>query len=115
MYFGSAGSFVIQNNIKFGSLYKKYKESNLAGYKCGDSMIYTYNIFFIIKKFLGNDAFTKFKDLFILYKPKLKYAKLNYGLDFEFSKSMIEIKKLLVCKIKIWNKKLMAFLQNALS
>ena len=48
MYFGSAGSFFIWNHNKHGSMYEKYKESNLVGYKNGNIMIYTYNIAFIV-------------------------------------------------------------------
>ena len=52
MYFLSAGSFFIWNKEKFGSLYEKYKQNNLVGYKVGDAMIYTHNIAFIVN--LGN-------------------------------------------------------------
>ena len=52
MYLPSAGSFFIWWKPKFGSLYDKYKESNLVGYKIGDAMIYTHNIAFIVN--LGN-------------------------------------------------------------
>ena len=48
MYFGSAGCFFISDHNKYGSMYKKYKESYLVSYKVGDIMIYTYNISFII-------------------------------------------------------------------
>ena len=48
MYFGSAGCFFIWNHNKHGSMYEKYKESNLVGYKNGNIMIYTYNIAFIV-------------------------------------------------------------------
>ena len=48
MYFPSAGCFFVWNKPKFGSLYEKYKESNLVSYKVGDAMIYTYNIAFIV-------------------------------------------------------------------
>ena len=52
MYFGSAGCFFVWNHHKYGSMYDKYKESNLVIYRVGDAMIYTYNIVFIIN--LGN-------------------------------------------------------------
>ena len=52
MYFGSAGSFFQWNYNKHGSIYEKYKESNLVSYRIGNSMIYTYNIAFIVN--LGN-------------------------------------------------------------
>ena len=52
MYFPSAGGFFVWFKPKFGSLYEKYKENNLVGYKIGDAMIYTHNIAFIVN--LGN-------------------------------------------------------------
>ena len=48
MYFGSAGSFFVWDHNKYGSMYEKYKESNLVSYKVGNIMIYTYNISFIV-------------------------------------------------------------------
>ncbi len=52
MYFPSAGCFFAWNKHKFGSLFEKYKECNLTSYRIGDTMVYTYNIGFIIN--LGN-------------------------------------------------------------
>ena len=52
MYFPSAGCFFVWMKPKHGSLYEKYKENNLVGYKVGDAMIYTHNIAFIVN--LGN-------------------------------------------------------------
>ena len=52
MYFPSAGCFFVWIKTKFGSLYEKYKESNLVSYRVGDAMIYTHNIAFIVN--LGN-------------------------------------------------------------
>jgi UDP-N-acetylmuramate dehydrogenase len=52
MYFGSAGCFFVWNHVKLGSMYEKYKENNLVGYRVGNAMIYTYNIAFIVN--LGN-------------------------------------------------------------
>ena len=52
MYFGSAGCFFVWNHAKYGSMYEKYKENNLVGYRVGNAMIYTYNIAFIVN--LGN-------------------------------------------------------------
>ena len=52
MYFPSAGCFFVWVKPKFGSLYERYKESNLIGYKVGDAMVYTHNIAFIVN--LGN-------------------------------------------------------------
>ena len=48
MYFGSAGCFFVWDHNKFGSMYEKYKESNLVSYKVGNIIIYTYNISFIV-------------------------------------------------------------------
>ena len=48
MYFGSVGCFFIWDHAKYGSMYDKYKESNLVGYKIGNVMIYTDNIAFIV-------------------------------------------------------------------
>ena len=42
MYFGSAGCFFVWAHEKHGSMYEKYKESNLVGYRVGNVMIYTY-------------------------------------------------------------------------
>ena len=52
MYFLSAGCFFIWEKQNFGSLYQKYKENNLVGYRVGDAMVYPYNIAFIVN--LGN-------------------------------------------------------------
>ena len=52
MYFPSARCFFIWNKSRFGSLYEKYKETNLVSYRIGNAMIYTYNIAFIVN--LGN-------------------------------------------------------------
>ena len=52
MYFLSAGCFFIWIKQNFGSLYQKYKENNLVGYRVGDAMVYPYNIAFIVN--LGN-------------------------------------------------------------
>jgi len=48
MYFGSVGCFFIWNHNKYGSIYEKYKKSNLLSYRVGNIMIYAYNITFII-------------------------------------------------------------------
>ena len=48
MYFGSAGCFFGWDHEKYGSMFEKYKESNLVGYRVGNVMIYTYNISFIV-------------------------------------------------------------------
>ena len=57
MYFGSAGCFFVWNHAKFGSMYEKYKENNLVGYRVGNAMIYAYNIAFIVN--LGNSNSNK--------------------------------------------------------
>ena len=48
IYFGSAGSFFAWNGRRHGSLFDKYKENNLVGYRVGNIMIYTFNISFIV-------------------------------------------------------------------
>ena len=48
MYFGSAGCFFVYDRNRYGSLYDKYKENNLVGYRVGNIMIYYYNISFIV-------------------------------------------------------------------
>ena len=52
MYFGSAGCFFVWDHGKHGSMFEKYRESNLVGYRIGNAMIYTFNIAFIVN--LGN-------------------------------------------------------------
>ena len=47
MYFGSAGCFFIWDR-RNGSLFKKYKENNLVGYRVGNIMLYTFNTAFIV-------------------------------------------------------------------
>lgn len=74
MYFLSAGSFFIWDRKKFGSLYKKYKENSLVGYKIGDAMIYTHNIAFIVN--LGK---AKSLDIYkiVLHVEKIMLTKYN--------------------------------------
>ena len=57
MYFGSAGCFFVWNHAILGSMYEKYKENNLVGYRVGNAMIYTYNIAFIVN--LGNSNYNE--------------------------------------------------------
>ena len=57
MYFGSEGCFFVWNHAKLGSMYEKYEENNLVGYRVGNAMIYTYNIAFIVN--LGNSNFNE--------------------------------------------------------
>ena len=56
MYFGSAGCFFVWDHKKHGSMYEKYKESNLVGYRVGNVMIYTYNIAFIVNLGKGTSS-----------------------------------------------------------
>ena len=56
MYFGSAGCFFIWDNTKYGSMYEKYKDSNLVSYRVGNIMIYTYNIAFIVNLGKGTSS-----------------------------------------------------------
>ena len=56
MYFGSAGCFFVWDHEKHGSMYEKYKESNLVGYRVGNVMIYTYNIAFIVNLGKGTSS-----------------------------------------------------------
>lgn len=78
MYFPSAGSFFIWWKPKFGSLYDKYKESNLVGYKIGDAMIYTHNIAFIVN--LGN---AKSSDVYKIVLHVEKTIKKNYNINIK--------------------------------
>ena len=56
MYFGSAGCFFVWNHKKHGSMYQKYKDSNLVSYRVGNIMIYTYNIAFIVNLGKGTSS-----------------------------------------------------------
>jgi len=78
MYFFSAGCFFIWFKPKFGSLYEKYKESNLVGYRVGDAMIYPYNIAFIVN--LGN---AKSSDVYEIVTVVEKIFKTKYGIDIK--------------------------------
>lgn len=75
MYFPSAGCFFVWIKPKHGSLYEKYKESNLVGYKVGDAMIYTYNIAFIVN--LGN---AKSSDVYEIVTHVEKIMKSKYNI-----------------------------------
>ena len=76
MYFPSAGCFFVWIKPKFGSLYEKYKESNLVSYKVGDAMIYTHNIAFIVN--LGND---KSSDVYEIVTHIEKIMKSKYNIE----------------------------------
>ena len=76
MYFPSAGCFFMWSKPKFGSLYSKYKENNLPGFRIGDAMIYTHNIAFIVN--LGN---AKSSDVYELSIHIEKIFKNKYNID----------------------------------
>ena len=78
MYFPSAGSFFMWNKSKYGSLYEKYKENNLVGYKVGDAMIYTFNIAFIVN--LGN---AKSSEVYGIVMNVEKIMKAKYNIDIK--------------------------------
>lgn len=80
MYFGSAGCFFIWNHDKYGSMYDKYKESNLVGYRIGNIMIYTYNIAFIIN--LGKGSANHVMDI-VSYIEKIMKDKYNIEIQRE--------------------------------
>ena len=75
MYFPSAGSFFVWNKKKNGSLFEKYNENNLVGYKIGDAMIYIHNIAFIVN--LGN---AKASDVFKICVHVQKVIKSKYNI-----------------------------------
>ena len=75
MYFPSAGSFFVWNKKKNGSLFEKYNENNLVGYKIGDAMIYIRNIAFIVN--LGN---AKASDVFKICVHVQKVIKSKYNI-----------------------------------
>ena len=76
MYFPSAGCFFVWIKVKFGSLFEKYKESNLVGYRVGDAMIYTHNIAFIVN--LGN---AKSSEVYELVTHIEKVMKTKYNIE----------------------------------
>ena len=78
MYFPSAGCFFVWNKPKFGSLFEKYKECNLVGYKIGDAMIYTYNIAFIVN--LGN---AKSSEVYEIVNHIEKIIKSKYNIEIK--------------------------------
>jgi UDP-N-acetylmuramate dehydrogenase len=80
MYFGSAGSFFIWHKDKNGSLYEKYKECNLVGYRIGDIMIYTYNIAFIVN--LGKGTASQVMDI-VTHVEKIMKDKYNIEIQRE--------------------------------
>ena len=80
MYFGSAGCFFIWNHTENGSLYSKYKESNLVGYRIGNIMIYTYNISFIVN--LGKGTASQVMEI-VEYITKIIKEKYNIEIKKE--------------------------------
>ena len=80
MYFGSAGCFFIWNHTENGSLYKKYKESNLVSYRVGNIMIYTYNISFIVN--LGKGTASEVIEI-VEYITKIMKEKYNIEMKRE--------------------------------
>lgn len=80
MYFGSAGCFFVWNHNKYGSMYEKYKESNLVGYRVGNAMIYTYNIAFIVN--LGNSNSNEILEI-VTYIEKIIEEKYGFKMKRE--------------------------------
>ena len=80
MYFGSAGCFFIWDHNKHGSMYDKYRESNLVNYRIGNIMIYTYNIAFIVN--LGKGTASQVMDI-VTYVEKIIKEKYNIELKRE--------------------------------
>ena len=80
MYFGSAGCFFIWNHKKNGSMYEKYKESNLVSYRIGNIMIYTYNIAFIVN--LGKGSASQVMDI-VTHIEKIMKDKYNIEMERE--------------------------------
>ncbi len=80
MYFGSAGCFFNWNHSENGSLYQKYKESNLVGYRIGNIMIYTYNIAFIVN--LGKGTASQVMKI-VVYISKIIKEKYNIEIKKE--------------------------------
>ena len=76
MYFGSAGCFFVWDHSKHGSMYEKYKESNLVGYRVGNAMIYTYNIAFIVNLGKANGT-----DVMEVVTHIEKIMKKKYGIE----------------------------------
>lgn len=78
MYFGSAGCFFKWNHAKHGSMYLKYKESDLVSYRVGYAMIYTYNIAFIVN--LGQATSS---DVMAIVNHIEKIMKYKYHIDIQ--------------------------------
>lgn len=78
MYFGSAGCFFIWDHSKHGSMYEKYKESNLVSYRVGNAMVYSYNIAFIVNLGKANSA-----DVMEVVTHIEKIMKKKYGIEMK--------------------------------
>ena len=76
-YFPSAGSFFMWD-YKFGSLYERYKQSNLVGYKVGDAMLYDKNIAFIVN--LGK---AKSSDVYNIVTHIEQTSKTKFNIDIK--------------------------------
>ena len=76
-YFPNAGCFFVWFGPIFGSLYQKYKENNLVGYKVGDAMIYPKNIAFIVN--LGNATSSEVYEIVISIENTMK-SKYNINI-----------------------------------
>ena len=74
MYFGSAGCFFVWDYQKYGSMLDIFKKANLVGYRIGDSMIYTYNISFIVN--LGKGTASQVMKI-VEYIEKIMKEKFN--------------------------------------
>ena len=59
---------------------KKYKESNIVGYRIGNVMIYTYNIAFIVN--LGKGTASQIMDI-VTYVEKIMKEKYNIEIKRE--------------------------------
>ena len=78
MYFGSAGCFFVWDHSKYGSMYEKYKKTNLISYRVGNTMIYTYNIAFIVN--LGNGTSS---EVFEIVNHIEKVMKKNFNIQMK--------------------------------
>lgn len=70
MYFGSAGCFFDWDYEKYGSMFEKYQESNLVGYRLGNVMIYRDNISFIVN--LGRGTSLQVMEIVQYIEKKMK-------------------------------------------
>ena len=80
MYLGSAGSFFVWYHSIHGSMYEKYKESKLVGYKVGNIMIYTDNVSFIVN--LGEGTASQVMEI-VTNVIKIMKEKYNINIRIE--------------------------------